>query len=178
MSAEQPGEVVVTPEEQARAEAEKYRSGYRSGASWFYWIAGLSVVNSVIHVFDAEMSFIVGLGVTQVVDVIAGGVAEGAGGGAGSVARAAGLVIGAVVAAFFVLLGWLGHQRKAWAFVLGMVLYAGDGLIFVLVGDWLSAGFHVFVLVCLGAGLAALRKLAAAEARAAGIAPSATPVAP
>ena len=40
-----------------------------------------------------------------------------------------------------------------------MVLYALDGLLFLLVGDWISIAFHAFALVCIGKGYQALRSL-------------------
>jgi hypothetical protein len=44
-------------------------------------------------------------------------------------------------------------------------LYALDGLIFVLAGDWLSVGFHAFVLFGVWSGYSSLKALQAAEAR-------------
>ncbi|MFQ5608913.1 MAG: hypothetical protein ACE5F8_01425 [Woeseiaceae bacterium] len=41
---------------------------------------------------------------------------------------------------------------KLWAYILGMIVYALDGLIFVLVQDWVSVGFHAFVLFMLWGG--------------------------
>src|SRR5437667_12897401 len=43
----------------------------RRGAGWFLTIAILSGVNAVLQIFDAKSRFIVGLGVTQVVDGVA-----------------------------------------------------------------------------------------------------------
>src|ERR1700740_1421511 len=43
----------------------------KGGASWFLWIAGLSIVNSIIGMAGGGGDFIVGLGVTQVGDIIA-----------------------------------------------------------------------------------------------------------
>src|SRR5687768_15737378 len=42
----------------------------RSGANWFYWVAGLSLVNSAIQHGGGDTYFVVGLGMTLVVDVI------------------------------------------------------------------------------------------------------------
>src|SRR5437016_14082822 len=36
----------------------------KSGGSWFYWIAGLSLINSAIALSGSGMRFILGLGVT------------------------------------------------------------------------------------------------------------------
>ena len=40
-----------------------------------------------------------------------------------------------------------------------MVLYALDGLLFLLVQDWLSLGFHVFALYAMFKGYTALCRL-------------------
>ena len=36
----------------------------KSGASWFYWIAGLSLINSIAAVSGGSWRFILGLGIT------------------------------------------------------------------------------------------------------------------
>src|SRR4051794_40879026 len=43
----------------------------RNGANWFYWIAGLSLVNSVILLTGGNTFFFIGLGVTMMADAIA-----------------------------------------------------------------------------------------------------------
>lgn len=143
------------------AELEKQLKALASGANWFYWIAGLSLVNSVIQFAGGEMSFIVGLGITQIFDAFAAVAAVESGGNA---IRGVALGLDVAVAGGFVLFGWLAGRRMGWAFLLGMTLYALDGLLFLMVGDWLSIAFHVFALVGLGAGYGALRKLRALEA--------------
>jgi hypothetical protein len=69
------------------------------------------------------------------------------------------LVLDLMVAGIFVVLGLFAQKHHTWAFVFGMVVYALDGLIFVMFGDWLSAAFHAFVLYSIYRGLAANRKL-------------------
>src|SRR5579862_2442373 len=49
---------------------ELQRSAHK-GANWFYWIAGLSIVNSLIMHGGGGIYFVVGLSVTLVVDAIA-----------------------------------------------------------------------------------------------------------
>ena len=39
-----------------------------SGAQWFFWVAALSVVNTLIGLSDSDWSFIIGLGITQMID--------------------------------------------------------------------------------------------------------------
>src|SRR5437763_16327974 len=52
-----------------------YQQG-RNGSNWFYWVAGLSLVNSISLHTGGNVFFVVGLGVTLVADTLAQGVAE------------------------------------------------------------------------------------------------------
>jgi hypothetical protein len=128
----------------------------RSGANWFFWIAGLSAVNTAIHLSGSDTSFIVGLGVSQILDLI--------GRETGPTGAAVSLILNALVLGIFVLFGVFARKRNTWAFVLGMGLYALDALIYVLGGDWLGVGFHGLVLFFLWGGFNAHRKLQAREA--------------
>lgn len=129
----------------------------RGGANWFYWIAGLSLVNSAIFLFGGEVSFILGLAVTQVIDGLVGAaIAEGA--PAGLKVIAVGLDL--VVAFIFVLFGYFSNKGFALAFIVGSVIYILDGLIYLAVGDMLAAGFHVFALFFIIRGFLASRKVA------------------
>lgn len=110
----------------------------KSGANWFYWIGALSLVNSAISHFGGSISFVVGLGISQVADVILRHFGTG------------GMVIAIAfdvfVASICALFGWLANKRMQWAFWLGMALYAVDGLIYVYAKDFLSIAFHVYAL--------------------------------
>jgi hypothetical protein len=143
--------------------AEKLDRGLKSGANWFYWIAGLSVVNSVVQLMGSDRSFIIGLGITQVVDAIATGATAGRAGADTVVVRGMALAIDLLVAGVFVLFGVQASRRRAWAFMVGMLLYALDGLVFLLVRDWMSVGFHGFALYSLWAGYSSLKALRASE---------------
>jgi len=165
----------VAGERNAATERDKLESQHKSGANWFYWIAGLSLVNSGVMLAGGQWGFIVGLGITQFADAVGAAIAEEVGAGIGL--RAVVFVFDAFVAGLFVLFGALARKRHAGAFVTGMALYTLDGLLFVLVGDWLSVAFHAFVLFCLFGGLAASRKLAA-QARPADPALSSQPIVP
>jgi hypothetical protein len=142
--------------------AEGYRQQTLSGANWFFWIAALSMINSIIQLASGGFGFLAGLGVTQLIDGVAAGVSEQVGGAATVIA----LLLDVMVAALFVGLGLFARKGQTWAFVLGMVLYALDGLIFLLVQSWPSFLFHLFVLYCLYRGLAGNNKLKALQAEA------------
>ncbi|MBI4332353.1 MAG: hypothetical protein HY673_13855 [Chloroflexi bacterium] len=46
----------------------KLENRFKGGASWFYWIAGLSMLNTLFVIIGAGWTFFIGLGITQVVD--------------------------------------------------------------------------------------------------------------
>ena len=124
----------------------------KGGGSWFYWIAGLSLVNSVMALTGSPTRLVLGLGVTQIFD----GLAQEMGSGAG---LAVAVVLDLLAAAVFVFFGIFANKRHTWSFIVGMALYALDGLIFLIDPNWLSVGFHAFVLFCLFRGFKACREL-------------------
>jgi hypothetical protein len=123
----------------------------RAGAKWFYWIAGLSLINSVIVVSGGSLHFVVGLGITSVVDAAAKRLAT-----AGMVLD---VVINGFVAGLFVLFGMFAAKAQKWAFGLGMVLYAADGLLLLSAKDYLSAGFHAYALWAIYRGFQAAEQI-------------------
>jgi len=126
----------------------------RSGASWFYWIAALSLVNSVAAFAGSSWRFIIGLGVTQIIDEF--------GGQLGAAGKGVSLGLDLLAAGVLVLFGIFGHKGHLWAFIVGMVLFALDGGIFLLKQKWLDVGFHAFILFCLFRGFMGCRELKAA----------------
>ena len=130
---------------------------FKRGVNWFYWIAGLSLVNSVLWLTGMEWSFIVGLGATQVVDAIVLGLSEEM--QIGNAIKYAAFAVDLLIAGVYVLIGFLGLKRIKAIIITGMVFYALDGLIFLLVGDFLSLAFHGYALFCIFGGLKALKQL-------------------
>lgn len=116
-----------------------------SGARWFWWIAGLSLVNTVMLHSGSDTSFVIGLGFTLMADAmfkayqfIAFGID----------AVALGLIFG---------LGWFAGKGHLWAFVAGTVVYGLDALIYVLFQDWMSVAFHGLALFFIIRGATRLR---------------------
>lgn len=128
----------------------------KGGANWFYWIAGLSIINTALVISGSDMTFIVGLGITQIISAIGLMLTESI----GSLGHIIAFVFCLIASGVFAMFGIFANKRHLWAFIVGMVLYALDGLLFLIVQDWLSIGFHVFALFCIFSGLKAQRKLA------------------
>lgn len=132
---------------------------YKNGANWFYWIAGLSIVTSLISFGGGGWRFLLGLGITQIIDGFGDALATEVGGGAKAVA----LVLDLIVTGVFVVFGWLANKRQLWAYIIGMVAFGLDGLLSLLFQDWIGLLAHGFVLYCLFRGFQAGRELQTME---------------
>ena len=133
-------------QESQRAAVAKMVSNARmkAGAKWFYWIAGLSLINSLVVVTGGNFHFVIGLGVTSVVDAMAKQI-----GGLGSVLD---FVINGFIAGVVGVFGYFAVKGQKWAFLVGMGLYALDALLCFGARDFLSAGFHAYALFAIYRG--------------------------
>jgi hypothetical protein len=138
------------------------QANQQSGARWFYWIGGLSLFNTASTFAAWKMHFVLGLGLTQVVDQLA--ISWGHG---DPIAKAIALGIDIVVAGAFFAFGALAKNNHNWAFIFGMVFFALDGALCLLCGDMMSAAFHVFALWCIFTGFRSAQALAKLQAAAA-----------
>lgn len=119
------------------------------GARWFYWIAGLSIINSVLILSGSNTRFAVGLGVTTILDAMGREV-----GGAGSGVT---MAISLLIAGLFAVFGVFASKMQVWSFAVGMFLYVLDGLLLFRFEDFLSVAFHGLALYFLFRGLVAAR---------------------
>jgi hypothetical protein len=134
------------------------RRRVKNGANNFYWIAALSVINSIIALFGGQVTFVIGLGLTQVVDGLIFFLAQQIP-QAVTVIRIVGIVVSVGLALVFAAFGYFAGKSKRWAFQVGMGLYALDGLLLLYFQDWLGFGFHIVILWALYGGLKALGQL-------------------
>ena len=116
-------------------------------ARWFWWIAGLSVINSVVEHTGGSFNFVVGLAGTQIVDAV----------------FAPWLIVAvlcdALAVTFFFFAGYFAQRGRLWAFALGGLVYAGDGAVFAWFGEWLPVAFHAYALFFIFNGGRELREL-------------------
>lgn len=130
----------------------------KNGIGWFFWLAGLSLVNSIIFLVGGNWQFFFGLGVTQLVDGLMYVLAEEFQ-NVGSVFTVIGFVINVIIAGIFAAFGYFGIKRHRVPIIVGMVLYVLDGLLLLLFQDFLSAGFHLWALFGIWGGLRAVSEL-------------------
>jgi len=132
---------------------------YRSGANWFYWIAALTIITSLIAFFGGGIRFLISLGLTQFIDAVAAGLATQLGGAV----QVVGLVLDLVVTGVFALFGYLANKKMLWAYVAGMVVFLLDGLLSLAFRDVIGVIAHAVVLLWLFRGFQAGRELVSLE---------------
>ena len=150
--------------EQLLYDAIKKKSVVHSGANWFYWIAGLSLLNSILFFAHSQWGFFVGLGSTDIINWLMSKTETG-------IIIGLGLSLG--ISAGFAALGYYAHRPEyRWTFITGILLYVLDSAILVTLGGWLSLIFHGYALINLYAGLNASRQLSNIEQQLAGLTPA------
>jgi hypothetical protein len=156
----------------AIAEMAKQRQLVLAGANWFIWIAGLSLVNSVLFIAGSNWSFFLGLGATRFVDDFGDVVITGTTG------HVLALAVDVVIAGIFVGLGLVSRNGALWSFIVGTLLLVLDALLLAWITDWGAVAFHGLALFFVIRGFQASRRLAVlrtASASPYGIVPPITP---
>jgi hypothetical protein len=116
----------------------------RSGAVWFYWAGVLAIAATVLRSSGQLWAGMLSLGVLQ--SPISARLFGGA--------QIPALVTAVAALALF---GWFAGLGKGWAFVLGMLAYAGDGVLLAMGAQWLGVGVHLVVLSFIFGGFTAAR---------------------
>jgi len=140
----QSGPDALTQEAEAFACAKEVRKG----AGWFFWIAALSIINSIAAVLGSAWGFALGLSTCYLV----GGIGSALGGSGPWVAFSLNLI----ACGLFFYFGVAGWKSRFWPYAIGMILYAGDALLPLLVQDWISLVIHGVALYFLVAGFKVL----------------------
>jgi hypothetical protein len=141
----------------AAGDHELLASAARSGAHWFYWIAALSVINLVLNAVHSPVSLALGLGITDLIYYLSQDTAEDA------ILKmpphlVLGLEIGLIV--MTCALGWVSSLGYRYIFLLGILLIALDGLLFIFpFFSVVGLGVHAYAVYSMGLGLLALWKL-------------------
>jgi uncharacterized membrane protein len=130
----------------------KLEERLKSGSSWFFWIAALSLLNSAITLSGGQWSFLIGLGLTQVVDV--------------TFATVPAIGLDLLIAGAFVAFGVFARRRQEWPFMVGLIVYTLDALILLTFKDWPGIALHAFALFGIYGGYKAYQQLVAQSAAA------------
>lgn len=146
----QPMRPALSPVETAtphQPEQQADREAISRGGSWFYWLAGLSLVNTILNASGASIVMIFGLGASLLLNAL--------GDAFGLAGQIVAYSLEFLLLAFYCAMGVLACRGHGWAFALGIAAYAADALITLALQDWLMAAVHGYVLFQLVQGLRA-----------------------
>jgi hypothetical protein len=127
----------------------------KSAARWFWWIAGLSLVNAVLFFSGSDTNFVVGLAMTTLASAAFASLMPVA------------IVLVGITVGFYFFVGLHAQRGKLWAFYAGLAVYAIDALIYLHFEDWMPVGFHALAGFFIVKGLMRARELARTPAAAA-----------
>lgn len=133
---------------------------HRNGSGWFYWIAGLTLINVIMTIINGNWSFVFGLGVTDLIYYITQELSSDF----GNTALILGLAVNLFLLSIFLLLGRSAKNGRNWSFIVGFILYGLDALLLAYLTDYMGAIFHLYPLYCIFKGLQANRSIAAIDA--------------
>lgn len=125
------------------------------GSSWFYWIAAISVLQAVLT-RTTSLVLLAGLKACGLLEYWYFDWAN-AHGLIGFLV----MVLGScAISAPLALMGWLAGRRQTWAYILGTLMLAGDGALYVIYGlefwdNKVSLVVRLIVLAIVGWGLVA-----------------------
>lgn len=106
--------------------------------NWLLIIGLLSILNTIIIANNSKVHFIFGLGFTQVIDSVLYQLLGGF--------KLLGILISSIFSGIFIIFWYFAKLKKNWAYIMGLILYSLDMLIFIYRKDWLSTGFHILAL--------------------------------
>jgi hypothetical protein len=124
----------------------------RTAARWFWWIAGLSLINTIMFHSGTNFHFVVGLAMTTMVDEMFASNPPVA------------MALAGLGAAFYFVIGYLAQRGLTWAFYVGLMVYAVDALLYAMVQDWMPVVIHVVAAVFIFKGVVRVRELASQPA--------------
>ena len=125
------------------------RTSILHGANWFFWLAILSVINTLIVYRYQIPNMPIALAITQWVDGTAAGL--------NPTMSTQSMVIDLLIAGALAMFGLLARRGSDIAFVLGIFLYVVDAMLAIGLRDVFGFGVHLIGLFFLFKGLLASR---------------------
>ena len=127
-------------------------------ANWFYWKAGLTVINSFIMMTGSLWAFFLGLGITQIFHGIAIGITQELGESSGRMFHGIALVLSLFCAGFVTLLGYYGRKGKRWALIFGMLIFCFDAILYLVTFSIFGVVLHAVAIFMISKGISATKK--------------------
>jgi len=131
-------------------EQAEYAKPIRNGGNWFFWVAALSLINTIAVATGNDWGFALGLQLTYFIGLTS----DLWGAHGNSIA----LVGNLLLVGGFIWFGIAGYSRKYLPYFLGVFIYAGDTILSLLSLHVLTIGIHVWALYSMVKGLTAFMK--------------------
>lgn len=146
--------------EERKQQVQYLKIQLKNSSGWFNWIAGLSILNSIGSLMGLSVSFVIGLGASLFVDIVAKHLAESTTNPSFlSFLLGAGFFFNLFIAGIFVLCGFLSRKEKLWALIIGIGFYAIDTVLMIIFHDWFSVLFHALILYNLFKGVGVIKQI-------------------
>ncbi len=126
----------------------------RKAAHWFYWKAGMTVINSILVMAGTYWQFFLGLTIPQLLGGLVIGISEMSDGANLGVFHGIILVISLFSAGVTALFGYKAGQGKKWGFVLGIIIFSFDALLYLVTLSFLGVIIHIIAIYTLCKGYA------------------------
>jgi hypothetical protein len=136
----------------------------QSSGNWFVVIAVFSMINTIIFALGGSLTFVIGLGITQIIDAVVYVITQEASGDWSLVIHIIGFGLDLGLAWIFIGIGALVKKKHQGVLVAGLAVYALDALSLLLFQAWLAVAFHAFFLFIMGGGFRSINSLKALEA--------------
>ena len=127
------------------------RTSVLHAADWFFWLAILSIINSLIVYYYQVPNTPIALGITQWLD--------GTHSGFNATMSGSALVINVLIAGVLAAFGIMARRGSDLAFVVGIFLYVIDAFLTIGLRDVFGFGVHLLALFFLVKGLLASRHI-------------------
>lgn len=124
------------------------QNAINQGANWFFIIAVFSVVNTFLSMGEKGWFFVVDLGVTMIINQIHKELEL--------TSTSLIIILNLLFSAIFAMFGIFARKKHLWGFIAGMILYALDALLLLVLKDFLGFVFHLLVLFFIFKGVRAL----------------------
>ena len=123
-----------------------YSRNIRSAASWLYWIAGMTLVNTAMVYSHSNFAMILGLNSVTLVNFFGAKI--------GGMAIGAALIFTLAASGGIFALGMAARKGATWAFIVAIVLLGIDTIPEVVMGSsaFLSIGIRIWAISSLVSG--------------------------
>jgi hypothetical protein len=98
----------------------------QSSARWFWWIAGLSLVNAVMFYSGSDTNFVIGLAMTTLESVYF------------TDQPVIAYLLIALTIGLYLYVGLEAKKANLWAFYLGLAVYIIDAMLYINYEAWMS----------------------------------------